>query len=129
MADPHDSPTDFAELDIRLLRLREKEGYPVEITLNGQQELLVMALPLIDRLDCAKCHLISGFQWVQPASDWSFVPHACIGCHEPASTPSRSPVAADRDRLGARVGDDGEARIGEDVDEERLVLRRHPGRA
>jgi cytochrome c2 len=63
------------------------------------------ALPLIDRFDCAKCHLITGFQWVQPANDWSFVPHACTGCHEPASTPSRSPVAADRDPTAMALHD------------------------
>ena len=37
MADPHSPPAAFADLEIRLLR-RWPEGYPVEITLSGQQE-------------------------------------------------------------------------------------------
>jgi cytochrome c2 len=62
------------------------------------------ALPLIERFDCAKCHLITGVQWVQPAGDWSFVPHACAGCHEPASTPSRAP-RVDRDPTATALHD------------------------
>lgn len=47
------------------------------------------ALPLIERFDCAKCHLINGSQWVQPTTNWSLVPRACTNCHEPSSLPAR----------------------------------------
>ena len=37
MTDPHTASAAFADLEIRLLR-RWPDGYPVEITLSGQQE-------------------------------------------------------------------------------------------
>ncbi len=62
---------------------------------------------LIERLDCAKCHLINGFQWVQPANGWSFVPRACTNCHEPSSAPPRSRTAAAGDDATDTVLHDG----------------------
>lgn len=40
----------------------------------------------IARFDCAKCHLIDGFQTVAPTRGPAFVPRLCANCHEPGGS-------------------------------------------
>lgn len=44
----------------------------------------------IARFNCAKCHLVSGFQKIEPTTKWAVVPTGCTDCHQSneASTPA-----------------------------------------
>lgn len=51
----------------------------------------------IARFNCAKCHLVSGFQKIEPTTRWAVVPAGCADCHQSseASTPAWAPTATD----------------------------------
>jgi mono/diheme cytochrome c family protein len=51
----------------------------------------------IARFNCAKCHLVSGFQKIEPTTRWAVVPAACADCHQSseASTPAWAPATTD----------------------------------
>ena len=36
----------------------------------------------IARFNCPKCHLVNGFQKIEPTTRWAVVPAACADCHD-----------------------------------------------
>ena len=65
------------------------------------------AARVIDRLACAKCHLINGFQTVTPKHGWAVAPPSCNKCHEVTGTsepPSNQATAADEAEVALRDG-------------------------
>ncbi len=47
----------------------------------------------IERFDCSRCHLMNGFQTIEPTTKWAVVPQACAGCHQ-SSEAARAPATA-----------------------------------
>jgi cytochrome c2 len=48
----------------------------------------------IARFDCPKCHLVNGFQTIEPTTRWAAVPAACADCHQSSeSSPPAWPTA------------------------------------
>jgi cytochrome c2 len=53
-----------------------------------------MAREALTRFDCARCHLIRGFQTVEPSRTWAVAPRSCNNCHDVASPSRRPPLGA-----------------------------------
>jgi mono/diheme cytochrome c family protein len=47
------------------------------------------------RFNCARCHLVNGFQTIEPTTRWAVVPAGCADCHQAsqASRPAWEPTA------------------------------------
>jgi mono/diheme cytochrome c family protein len=53
-----------------------------------------IAREALTRFDCARCHLIRGFQTVEPSRTWAVAPKSCNNCHDVASSSRRPPLGA-----------------------------------
>jgi cytochrome c len=56
-----------------------------------------VAREAIRQFDCARCHLLNGFQAVAPAMGWAVAPQACASCHEPSSAPEAASAVTPSD--------------------------------
>ena len=65
---------------------RFQPGEPVE-----------QARTTIARFNCSKCHLVNGFQKIEPMTRWAVVPAGCADCHQSseASRPAWAPTTTD----------------------------------
>jgi len=51
----------------------------------------------IARFNCSKCHLVNGFQKIEPTTRWAVVPAGCADCHQSseASRPAWEPTTTE----------------------------------
>jgi len=73
--------SEIRDLVAFLLSHREGAGALAEAPPYTGHDDPEMAKTAILRFDCTKCHLIRGFQTVEPSNGWSLVPRVCAPCH------------------------------------------------
>jgi cytochrome c2 len=62
----------------------------------------------IDRFNCSRCHLINGFQTIEPKTRWAVVPRACDACHQSTeSSQAWAATASDDGNAEARALENG----------------------
>ena len=42
----------------------------------------------IARFNCSRCHLVNGFQKIEPTTEWAVVPNGCADCHQSSASPT-----------------------------------------
>jgi cytochrome c2 len=61
----------------------------------------------IARFNCPKCHLVNGFQKIEPTTRWAAVPEGCANCHqssEASAAAGATPISDDSDALALKNG-------------------------
>jgi cytochrome c2 len=66
----------------------------------------------IARFNCPKCHLVTGFQKIEPTTRWAVVPEGCANCHQSSEASAPAGATPSGDNPDALVLKNGRMLIG-----------------
>ena len=101
------SDDDIRQLVAFLMSHREGEALVAAAPRAQPAAPAELARATIARFNCPRCHLVTGFQKIEPTTRWAVVPEGCANCHQSseASLPAgATPISDDSDVLALKNG-------------------------
>ncbi len=106
------SDDDIRQLVAFLMSHREGEALvaaapPLQAGASAEQ-----ARATIVRFNCPRCHLVTGFQKIEPTTRWAVVPEGCANCHQSSEATAPAGMTPISDNAAALILKNGRMLVG-----------------